>query len=359
MAIEQLKKKILPVKYPTVTSWPSHATLFTILETRNETLDWIYGTHIQTCAVKYSFTKYSNNNRAFFIYDYLPNTMNYLMCPWLYPQIINSEFITMKYQDINDFIITAIDADSYVYIVINEEYILDELIGTQSTGFHHHGLLIYGYNLDTRKYYVADFLRNLKYSFEEVSMENVSKGYAEIPDGEEYSKGGTILLKFNEIAKYKFDTGLVKNGLQDYLDSRSSSIGFENLYRLSATDNSIASDTMNMGISAYHLLYEHFQLIEKNESDIDLSAIHAVYDHKKLMHMRVKFMLDNGYLETNESVLNDLLIIEEQALKLRNLYQKYLVSKESSIIKRIISGYKQIEEQEQHLLPKLVCGIRC
>jgi len=354
---QQLRKKILPVKYPAVTSWPSHAMLFTILESRKESQDWIYCNHIQTYSSKYSFPRYSNTNDAMFIYDYLPNTMNYLMCPWLNTQIINSELIKMKFQDINELITVAINSDSYVYIVINEKYILGELLGPEATWFHHHGLLIYGYDLDTRKYYVADFFRNKKYSFEEVSMDNISRGYADIPDGEEYSKGGTVLLKFNDSATYNFDSELVKNDFNNYYNSTSN--GLENLYRISTTDNTIGVETINVGLSAYHLLYEYFPLVERNEVEFDMSNLHAIYDHKKLMHMRINFMLENKYLKTDTSILKEFGDIEHQALQLRNLYIKYLLSNDSLLIKKAITICKQIEEKEQELMPILIDGIIC
>jgi hypothetical protein len=181
-------RRILPVKYPSVTSWPWHACLFSVLETKKETEEWIYSNYIRMTGAM---------NEYLAILDFIPNVVDYAICPWIIPQLLGRKYVSEHYNDIGEFIIEAIVSGFYDYTIINMQAAIREVTGADSER-RPHELYIYGYDRESGRFHVADFTFRGKYSLEEVSIDSIACGFSEIGEEEDYfalQRGGVMLMQ--------------------------------------------------------------------------------------------------------------------------------------------------------------------
>ena len=356
------KEKILPVKYPMVTSFTYHADLFAVLETKEETKDWIYSNHILLTS-----ERYRRSFGEFVGFEFHPSMSCFLVCPWIKPQIMSREFIRTKYSCVREFFIDVLNQKSYIYVMINEEHIIRKLTG-QEMGRVCHPLFIYGYDLTQNIFYIADFLfRNNKYSFEEADIDDVCQGYEEVMGHEDatiHERGGVFLLNYKgsnddpnyRYDVYKFDTYLVKKSFEYYLEGRPGDYTLP--MHTFATGSTIPLDKCRLGVDSYSYLYENLELVlEDRQGILSNTAPHVIYDHKVLMLHRIEYMLLNGYLETDISIIDEIKEIQDKSLALRNQHLKFRVTNNKKTLLRIIDGYKWIEEKERKLYPRILTGL--
>jgi len=343
-------KKILPVNYPIATSWPWHAGLLSILGAYPAADSWVHSNYIQLIG---SIVEEQN----ILVMDFMPGVVDYLLCPWIKPQFISREYIARHYDNIKDFFIEAIDSDAYIFAVINQQYAVKEIIGVDPERMPHE-ILIYGYDLEHNKFNIADFNFRKKYSFEEVDIENICKGYCDIGIDEDFiahRREGVVLLTFNKDTRYFFDSILVKKHIGSYL----SGSGTDYITRMMVTDNTYVynNDLGRMGINTYELLYDHLYSLCNSNDGFDWRIPHVIYDHKNLMSERIIFMTENKLLD-NSDYAEDIYKIKELSYKLRNLYLKMMISGKAYLVNEIVDGYKDLCKKEEQFLGRVYNAIK-
>jgi len=339
-------EKILPIKYPSITCWPWNTALHAILESRDDTHDWIYSNYIQTFAFTLPHSEGIINRLVF---DFFPNMIDYLLCPWIKPQIFGRDYIAEKYRNLKNFFIEALDSGHYVYTVINQEHILHEITGN-APARHCHDLLIYGYNSNLNTFHVADFTFKNKYSFEQVSIDSLLKGFMDVSEAEDYliaGRGGVVLLGVNEKAAYSFNESLVRKSFEDYYLSN----GFDYFVNMMMS-NSIKTDAEYVGLSCYDLILDCIRGVR--DVPIDWKIPHIIYEHKNLMLKRIEFMKSRGYFAGRPSIIDSFANLRENALLARGYCIKRAVSKDDRITQRILHSYEQMVELERSIIPYVI-----
>ena len=348
-------EKILPVKYPRITSWPSPANLFSILETSGKTQDWIYSNYIQL-----GISILSTREHAFdFSVQIVPHEIDLFFCPWIMPQIFSRKHISQYYSSVQDLIIEAIDSNSYVFMSINMQYAIKAITGREIGRFPH-AVFIYGYSKDRNKFNVADFTftDSGAYSYQEVDADLICRGYLDISVNEEYiayGRKGVYLLNFVEDTNYKFDPQLVKWSFSDYCSGTGQNY---HIGRAITRNNPIFTGRDEAGVDSYKLVYEYLSLIANGQQRATARTPHILYDHKNLMVYRIEFMIQNEYIEPDQDILNGVVEIRDKAIQCRNLWLKCMVSGSTGQIAKIVDGYKYIEEKERKLYPQIIQKIR-
>lgn len=334
------KEKVLPVAYPSITSWPWHAILFSILETREETKPWIYSNYINLVG---------GMDDVVTSFDFSPNVIDYAICPWINAQLFSREYLSKNHKNIKQFFIDAIDSGAYIFTIINTQYAFRNIIG-ENIGKYIHETMIYGYDVEKGKFNIADFTYRGKYSFEEVDMDCVVKGYLDVNVEEDYiahRREGVFLLKFNERAKYKFDLVLVKYNLKNYINGK----GLDCTTRTVITDNSFMNTGLEekTGISSYDLLFHYLTLVGAGSRAIDKRIPHVIFDHKELMLKRLLFMIDEGFIENDENIIYKMTKIRDLAMQNRNLLLKSMVASVPIKSDDIINKYMTLRDMEMDL----------
>jgi hypothetical protein len=343
----QIFRNKITLQYPSVTTYVWHTALLPIIEAYPQTSDWLYSNYIR-------FTGGIADNNTL-ILDFLPNVIDYVICPWIRPQFFSRTYIADHYTDIRDFFIESIDAGYCIFSIVNEEHVLRKIYGQEQQRFCHE-LLIFGYDLEKGKLNVADFTFTGKYEFREVDMEDVCQGYRDVTLEEDYiahKREGVFLLQFNANASYKFDPWLVRSALEEYYTGQ----GFEYTTHIIMANNSQIDGSGRMGVEAYKLLYQHIQALADTDSGFDIRNPHAIYDHKVLMVARAKYMIEKGYANISTDIISELETIRDNAMKLRNLYLKLSINKSKDIINRLLSGYNEIESKEREIYPLIAQGL--
>lgn len=336
-------KVILPVNYPPITSWQWHASLFSILANEEYALDWIYSNYIQLRC--YPETDEITGNSIIQL-DYMPSDNSLEECPYLLTQIITREQILLYFKnDFLTFLLQTLDLSYYIFGICDETNMLNR--GRRIL----HQLFIYGYDLDSKVFYVGDFTFARKYSYTAVPFDKVVEGFLNVKLGEDYvfnndynGVRGLYLLKKNTNRRYYiFDSEFVKRTLNEYLNSINTNKHF-------LQDKNIV-DINIYGVDTYNSIIDQISLIENKISKwYDYRPFHILYDHKVLMENRLKFMMDKKYIPYDQDLLNNYDFVKATQLKARNAFIKANIKKDDALLGKIKSYILEAKEKEIEVL---------
>ncbi|HEX3047043.1 MAG TPA: hypothetical protein VHY08_19975 [Bacillota bacterium] len=337
-------KKILPVNYPIITSYPAHANILSCVSQYENSIQWFYNHYLQLLA-------YVDFSRGYYVDFCAP--IPWRSCPWIHAQRITRELIGKKWETITDFIIDCIDLDCYVYLYLDQFYIA---AAAPYQKYHlAHDTFIFGYDLQNQTFDVADFYKYSKYCYTKATFSQIGAAYqtldlSNIPDNLQ----GIVLLKPVPYAEYQFDIQVMAELLQDYLLARKSSKSYTDGYRL---DIGAKNDRYYYGMDIYRLLPKHLEYYLNGQGPLDIRAFHVILDHKTLMLARIKYLIDNNYLHQVDSIYEDYQKVVKQAVNLRSLALKAILSKEGKTIQSIMNYLPYLVDGERMILEQLLAQL--
>lgn len=329
-------EKILPMRYPTITSWQWQANTFAVLDNYPETEPWMMSHFIQL--------QLTSNPGSSYVDFYRTPTFEF--CPWLFHQHLKRETVHYINEDICSFFIDAIDRDHYIYGLFDQAYFLPEH-GVP------HDLFIYGYDLRKKVFYVADFTFTGKYSFAKVPFVELEKAYYSIQREHDWlysGKGGVSLLSFDARANYDFRLANVIEQLEGFLSGQNC---FEKSRELTYHTQPFVS-----GLEVYEKLIEDLGKIRVNEQLPDVRPFHVICDHKTLMLRRIVFLERRGYLEPDSGLVERCREVENTALVCRNLLIKYEITQDLRIIDKMISNLRHMSKNEREFIELLLSKLQ-
>lgn len=346
---ENAGKKILPVIYPTITSWTWHANLFAMIQELPEAQDWIYSNYIQVqCQPDIKQEK--------LYFEFIPFFKSIIDCPMLHNQYIDRKMIKDKWRDMNEFLVYCIDNNYYVYGICNEKYMLN-----LCHDFYHE-LFIYGYDFRDEVFCCADFTftDTGKYSFCRFPFEQVCRGLAEVTAESDYLlgwEGGIVLSKvYKPKEKYEIDVKYIKNNIKEYVDGVNSNAQFGLYYNKKTLSHHEPDGTPfafhEFGINVYDALIEYIKEI-RDSRKIDIRPFHNMYDHKKLMAKRIEYLVRKKIINNNVNRYV-YLQIEEKSLVLCNMIIKYKLKSSCKALEQILDKLREIKDLEEKELTNLL-----
>ena len=114
------------------------------------------------------------------------------------------------------------------------------------------------------------------------------------------------------------------------------------------------SDTV-FGVDVYDAVLKQIgKQLSADDPDFDIRALHILYDHKVLMMERLKYMMDHGYLEFNDDILNGYMEVENTMLTARNLLIKTSITGNVDCMDRFEKYLMGAKEKEIEILSKVV-----
>jgi len=150
-------KKVLPFKYPRITSYPFHANIISIFEAydakekEEKMLPWIYNYYIQIQAGK----TISNTAPGTDFCVGVP-TGHIKNCPWIVYHGLDRNLVNHKWGSFSDFAVDSIDFDYYMYLYLDYFYVpvsgvyhrdmLEDGRAVYGGTHFYHDMMIYGYN---------------------------------------------------------------------------------------------------------------------------------------------------------------------------------------------------------------------
>ncbi|WMJ86430.1 carbohydrate-binding protein [Anaerocolumna sp. MB42-C2] len=327
--------KILPMKYPEITSYPHHANLLSILSYNEDKMSWFYNYYFQLAIYK------EGDNRLDFNIGYSINQF-IKNCPYITHHGLSREFINKKCLSFSDFIIDSVNLGYYVYFVVDKFY-----IPAYGMNYHvQHDMLVYGYNTEKQTANIADFFKGGKYNYTECSFSEMEEAYFAGNDLDWLD--GVILLKENSNG-FIFNIDLLKNYITDYLNSYNSN------NRTVIINNSLTDDKYAFGLSIYDILEKHIK--KTSQGIFDIRPYHVLWDHKKYILLLIKYLFKNGMLKNADYFNKCFTLIEHKALMLRNLMLKYKISGNSLIIDKLINITRNLAQNEEQYLREMLENI--
>ena len=341
-------KVVLPVKYPAITSWQWHATLFSILGEDENAKKWIYSNYIQLRC--YNIPEYTSGDEIL-LCDMMPGSSALKECPYLLFSLITKPQIESYCGDVIDFIVKTIDLGGYVYGAFDEARMISEVSVDYKFS---HELFIYGYNMEEEVFYVGDFTFKDKYAYTTVTFDAVKRGFDVLSAGEDHvfrddykgTRGLYVIQKNVDSKYYDIDPVLIKRTLEEYLKGEDTKEHFRMM-------RNRFDDTV-FGVNVYDALKTRVdKQLHREEPDFDIRALHIAYDHKVLMLDRLKYLMANEVIPFNQEMLDDYAVVVEDMLTARNLLVRISVTNEIEAGGRIADYLDDAREKETAILSKV------
>lgn len=328
-------KKILPMKYPWITSLPVFANTNAILVNYEDYYPWFIHSHIQLVAWE---------TPEIYIQFYTPVFREYYR---LFKMHHYEKRVLSKWCDnIEQFIIDAINEGHYVYLSIDQYYISSY----ESFGKRHgaHDMLIYGYDQQRQVFYIADFFRTI-YSFEEANFESVNKAFLSPYSEGEWFKGVQLLKLKDHKREFKLDLEYLIKQLKEYLYEIKSSVDYKLI-------EEPGKDSDSWGIGVYSFLINHVRGSKEFVFSL-VRSVHLLYDHKEVILRGLEYLNNLNYITDYELHSEAYRDIKKQCLILRNLCLKYMFSESKQDIQHVIRLISQIEMKERIAIQKIILDL--
>lgn len=328
-----MRSKILPMKYPAVTSWQWQANTFAVLANYPRAKPWIM-THFIPLQL-------TLNEGSSYVDFYRTPTFEF--CPWLLRQHLNRQLVRHFNKDICTFLMDCIDMNNYIYLLLDQAQFLDIEFSFSHDSF------IFGYDEERGIFHIADFTFKGKYSFEEIPFEQMRRAYEGIDDEGDWlyaGKGGLSLLQINDRAAYDFNLNYVIEQLEDFLNGESPSDKYREL--------GYTTNPCVWGISVYEELILEMTRIRIGQNAEDGRPFQVIYDHKILMLERIDFMDQAGFLEEGEELKVRYQSIADDALMARNLIVKYSLTKNKDTLNKVEVLIRRIQACEQEAMELMI-----
>lgn len=346
---------ILPVTFPSVSSYPAETYILSILLNYKQTDNWIYNNFINL----YGYITKENYIYQAFAFDAIRRA-----CPYIYlNRFMDRDFIDDNFGGIIQFIKTCIASGYYIILQYNQ-YFLHHASYYKKT-HRMHELFVYGFNDITKIFYISDFFNHGKLSSREVSFLELDESVSHVP--REIFE--IDILKFKPV-NYEFKFDLLIKELNDYLNSTRTILCYEENCLTPAEIHRLSEGNYVFGISNYDLINNALLLIIAPGHDgeslkpeffgiysrIRRSA-HVLYNHKVLMVERLKFLQNKGIGVDADSILK-YERIKELCFINRNLILKYEITLDAGIIRKVIRNYEIARVEEECILKNLVVRLR-
>lgn len=343
-------KNILPISYPSITSFPGRANIYAISENDPVARSWIMENYVQTESL------YIEDRLVCDIDFFIPPTIlyrnhsaletQYVFNPYLEIMTIDSKAIGEE--NILDFIVSNIDRGYYLNIDINTSFIS----AYQRKSLH--PIFVYGYDREKSIFYVADFFKNGKYSFSECSffeMKNAVKNYnlsLQSWDGVNHENSFISLVKISKHFSHSFSVDRLKTSLLNYLNISS------NMKEIFSATNKFTEETAyrKFGNMHYDNLQQYiYRCIDLGVTIKNARVFHVFYNHKIALSQRIKYLAEQGY--DCEFLIPEIDDLVRKALIMRNVIIKETF-RQSVNLQKMIPQLSCMKVEESNILLKLI-----
>lgn len=273
-----MDKKILPVKYPMITSWTWIANTFAVLECYENNYTWLFNNFVQLfCEVYENWVSV----------HYIPHVEVFSISPLFHSALIPRKIIKNFNINILEFIKNCINEEYYVYCKMDESF-------AKNRGRFLHELLIYGYDDKNQEVNIADFVfnANQKYTFSKTSYENIKLAYEKVESWEDDMQdgiggdGGILIYSVNIEYKYDFDKKLLISSVEDYLLCVDTSCTYRTYKLYQESSFSQGLKNVKYGIDIYEEVSRYYDEVQKGKFFFYIQPLHVIYDHKSFLLKR-------------------------------------------------------------------------
>jgi len=325
---------VLPVAYPEVISYTTHAHMFSLFSDHEESLIWFYNNFIQLSMMR------AEPHRSFLDFDINSYLFADFMqkCPLIDSYKIPFAFIESRFSSFSEFAISSINEGFYIYFYV-DMYEISLYKDYYQNTHRGHDLMLFGYNKVKSTFEVADFFGS-NYGFASASFDEINNGYNGCSNLLDSLFKGIILFKKSHLVQTNLDISKVKRLFVDYVNSTNNT---------SAIDKKTFLYPMEYiyGVEIYDML-----IAKVNNNCADIRDFCLLFDHKKILCGLVAQLAKEGILRKH-IFIESFSIIKDKTLILRNIMLKNRITNKENKDK-IVCMLQQIESSEQTLLNALI-----
>ena len=259
-----------------------------------------------------------------------------VQCPFIEYQLLDKRRLFNYPEKFSEFLEFHILNDSYVIAGVDEYYV--NCSWNYQKKHYVHQALFYGCDTKEKKFFLSDFFGD-KYKQTEVSYELIDEGDRHIP--RELDKWYHEVSIFNYLERhepYHLNKELIKVLLSDYINSRDS------FYKINFS-RYLDRERYCFGLQYYDNMVE--MLVEQKES-IDIRPFHVLYDHKIAMLLRLEYLYQNSFFDTDayNRLYQEITQLKKENFSLRQMILKYNLRPESINLDTTISKCITLKQKE-------------
>lgn len=277
----------LPVRKPIVAHLPQSSAILAILGNKKHEYDWIMANFINIrVGPSWKFD------------DFYRRDMWY-NCYYIQDNSISRDFMQLLYDDVIYFLINLISNGYYAFLTLNRKNIKAYNVDWDTR----HPVLIYGYNLETSEFYIADFFSRRHYEFQTASFEEIRQ--ANQYDEREFDWYPFKLQRFFKIKpgyQYRFELNEITTKLIDYYNSEDMDAG--SYYQFQTSDmeeklyfDDFAAYNMQYGLNCYDTAIKL-----AGEGKLWTRLCYLFFAHKVLMEQRLNYLGEQYGLKEDEAL---------------------------------------------------------
>lgn len=240
------------------------------------------------------------------------------------------EFLINNLNDIILHIKIMIDYNCFAIGLFDEYFIPNRRAYKQ---YHFiHDYMLYGYDMDKQTFNIIGYNDKRKYKPTEISFKEYFNAIKEKND----KKYWIAFFSINKENKYEFDLLKFKLFIDDYLNSIDSSGYYKEIDYIT-------------GFKSCQYLIKYIDSITQN---IDMRYICLFCEHKKNMLLRIKYLLENKYIN-NDNIFNDYSLLIPLTDNLKEICIKFNITQKNKLTEIIKSKIDEINTKEFVVLNQL------
>lgn len=328
----------LPFGNPLINTYPQHANLTAIIDTKPDYRSWIYNAYLNIAVYKESI------ERLDFCIGYNTDRVN-RNCPLIICHGMNDLMIS-KIGGLIKSCIYAIESGYYVTCMINELYI--SAYDSYKMNNYYHDILLIGFDLEKRAFLAADHFTNGKHDVKEIGFDEFEQGYLSAKDNKNNYVDSLEFIQLKESVNWFFSIYDLVENIKQYLSSQCPLYNVFDVF-----SGHINTSKYAFGIDvAKHLC----NYISNIDNSINHLIFHALLTHEKYFERLIVFLYDSGYLSLSRRNIFLKLIYESINLAntLLNLSLKFNVRKNLNITCRMIKMINDLFSIKKLLLDELL-----
>lgn len=300
----------LPMYNPIINTYNIYGSISSILSIDEKLMPWMYDNFIQIKYV-YEWDSYFFDNHHILMDN----------IPWINHHLIPRDILTKKWDSLKDFVVESLNSGYYVYLFVDRFHVSVSEQYRKVKLWHE--IFIYGYDEDKQEFLIADNLAHGKYIKTVCPTVEIEKAYFNVVSENQFFQNVHLLSK-NEKGEYPLKIHQIIESIYRYLHSFISmdlSFKEESLFGLKAVQYSIEK--------------EKSKLDSCIPIKLDKRAFHLFWEHKKLMHRRLRYLMNMLILKQNDEMLQCYEKIVDCHELLRNMVLKFNLKNDRDLFFRI------------------------
>ena len=340
-------KKVLHIHNPLVSHLPQSAFLLSVIGNKEDEYDWIMSNFVNI-----------RMNRHTVYEDFYRNDMWY-NCYHIIDNSMTKEFIKKFIcDDLEKYLIMSIDNGYYVYVYSVEKHIPHYY----TERYSRHCPMVFGYDSDEKIFYIADFFKDSKYSFECVTFDQMktSLAYNE-KEFDFYSDMLFRTIKKKEGYSYKFSIDGLRNRLEEYLISKDMYSNTYPQFQSNDLEQSLFYDIKNDFQFDFGLKCYDAAIWCISSAYISRRQFHLFYAHKILMRHRLEYLSGRYNLDGIHELMEKCDKLIDLSLRCRNVFMKSEALHNECLDKvtkeKLINCLQDIKNLDSEFTEKLISSL--